>query len=92
MIVVLDNAHDHHAVLLRPFLCQHAKHLRLLFLPPYSTRHASIERVWKLARRLATHYRYVPPLEDVVKAVRVKIGVARFMQRTECYEGSRLPL
>lgn len=34
MIVVLDNARYHHAVLLNPFLRQHATQLRLLFLPP----------------------------------------------------------
>ena len=69
MIVVLDNARYHHAVLLKPFLRQHAKWLRLLFLPPYSPQLAPIERVWKLARRLATHNRYFPTLEEVVKAV-----------------------
>lgn len=69
MIVVLDNARYHHAVLLRPFLRQHAKRLRLLFLPPCSPQLASIERVWKLARRLATHNRYFPTFEEVIKAV-----------------------
>ena len=69
MIVVLDNARYHHAVLLKPFLPKHAKQLRLLFLPPYSPQLASIERVWKLARRLATHNRYFPALEEVLKAV-----------------------
>jgi len=69
MIVVLDNARYHHAVLLAPFLRQHAPHLRLLFLPPYSPQLASIERVWKLTRRLATHNRYFPTLDDVLKAV-----------------------
>lgn len=69
MIVVLDNARYHHAVLLAPFLRQHAKELRLLFLPPYSPQLASIERVWKLTRRLATHNRYFPKLEQVVDAV-----------------------
>ena len=72
MIVVLDNARYHHAVLLRPFLRQHAKRLRLLFLPPYSPQLASIERVWKLARRLATHNRYFPTLKEVVKAVNAR--------------------
>jgi hypothetical protein len=36
MIVVLDNARYHHAVLLAPFLREHALQLKLLFLPPYS--------------------------------------------------------
>lgn len=69
MIVVLDNARYHHAVLLAPFLCQHASHLRLLFLPPYSPQLAPIERVWKLTRRLATHNRYFATLGEVLEAV-----------------------
>jgi transposase len=69
MIVVLDNARYHHAVLLAPFLREHASQLRLLFLPPYSPQLASIERVWKLTRRLATHNRYFPTLEEVLQAV-----------------------
>ena len=71
MIVVLDNARYHHAVLLAPFLRQNAPQLRLLFLPPYSPQLASIERVWKLTRRLATHNRYFPTLEQVLQAVNV---------------------
>jgi len=69
MILVLDNARYHHAVLLRPFLRQHAAYLRLLFLPPYSPQLASIERVWKLARRLATHNRYFATLGEVLQAL-----------------------
>lgn len=69
MIIVLDNARYHHAVLLKPFLRQHAAQLRLLFLPPYSPQLAPIERVWKLTRRLATHNRYFPTLEGVLDAV-----------------------
>lgn len=34
MIVVLDNARYHHAVILKPFLHKHGTHLKLLFLPP----------------------------------------------------------
>jgi len=69
MIVVLDNARYHHAVLLAPFLRRHAPHLRLLFLPPYSPQLASIESVWKLTRRLATHNRYFATLDEVLEAV-----------------------
>ena len=69
MILVLDNARYHHAVLLRPFLRQAAAHLGLLFLPPYSPQLASIERVWKLTRRLATHNRYFATLGEVLQAV-----------------------
>jgi transposase len=63
MIIVLDN------VLLAPFLRKHARELQLLFLPPYSPQLAPIERVWKLTRRLATHNRYFPTLQQVVEVV-----------------------
>ena len=69
MILVLDNARYHHALLLATFLLRHARDLRLLFLPPYSPQLAPIERVWKLARRLATHNRYFATLPEVLKAV-----------------------
>ena len=69
MIVVLDNARYHHAVLLAPLLRRHSRRLKLLFLPPYSPQLAPIERVWKLARRLATHNRYFATLPDVLLAV-----------------------
>jgi len=69
MVVVLDNARYHHAVLLAPFLRQYRKQLSLLLLPPYSPQLAPIERVWKLARRLATHNRYFATLAEVLDAV-----------------------
>jgi len=69
MVVILDNARYHHAKLLKPLLQKHQAHLELLFLPPYSPQLAPIERVWKLARRLATHNRYFANLEDVRSAI-----------------------
>lgn len=69
MILVLDNARYHHAVLLSAFLRRQARRLRLLFLPPYSPQLAPIERVWKLTRRLATHNRYFATLPEVLLAV-----------------------
>ena len=65
MIVVLDNARYHHAVLLAPLLRKYRRILTLLFLPPYSPQLAPIERVWKLARRMATHNRFFATLRDV---------------------------
>ncbi len=69
MIVVLDNARYHHAMLLAPFLRENAPHLRLVFLLPYSPQLASIERAWKLTRRPATQNRYFPTLDEVLEAV-----------------------
>jgi transposase len=69
MVIVLDNAKYHHAILLAPYLRVYRRVLSLLFLPPYSPQLAPIERVWKLARRLATHNRYFATLSEVLEAV-----------------------
>jgi transposase len=69
MVVVLDNARYHHAKLLAPLLHRYRKQLALLFLPPYCPQLAPIERVWKLARRLATHNRYFATLDELLIAV-----------------------
>jgi transposase len=69
MVLVLDNARYHHAILLKPLLRQYRTVRTLLFLPPYSPQLAPIERVWKLARRLATHNRFFATLDDVLTAV-----------------------
>jgi len=69
LVLVLDNAKYHHARALQPWLRQHRKLLTLLFLPPYSPELNPIERVWKLTRRLATHNRHFPTLDDILNAV-----------------------
>ncbi len=69
LVLVLDNAKYHHARALQPWLRQQRNVLTLLFLPPYSPELNPIERVWKLTRRLATHNRHFPTLEDVIDAV-----------------------
>jgi transposase len=69
MVIVLDNARYHHAILLAPLLRKYRKVLTLLFLPPYSPQLAPIERVWKLARRLATHNRLFSTLGELLHAV-----------------------
>jgi len=68
MLLVLDNARWHHAILLRPWL-QKQKSLSLDFLPPYSPELNHIERVWKLTRRLRTHNQYFQEIEDLTSAV-----------------------
>lgn len=69
MVVVLDNARYHHAALLAPLRRTYRRVLTLLFLPPYSPQLAPIERVWKLARRLATHNRYFATLDELLTTV-----------------------
>ena len=69
LVVVLDNARWHHAQSLAPWLYKHKDSLFLCFLPPYSPELNSIERVWKLTRRLCTHNRYFPTLENLTAAI-----------------------
>jgi hypothetical protein len=52
-----------------PHFCEHAPHLKLLFLPPYSPQLASIERVWKLTRRVVIRNRYFATVDEVLRAV-----------------------
>jgi len=43
--------------------------LKLDFIPPYSPELNPIERVWKLTRRICTHNRYFPNLDELVETV-----------------------
>jgi transposase len=69
LLVVLDNSPYHHATALIPWLYEQRSVLSLDFLPPYSPKLNGIERVWKLTRRLCTHNRYFPVLDQLVDAV-----------------------
>lgn len=69
MVVIVDNAAWHKSKELQSWLEAHKKALRLDFLPPYSPDLNSIERVWKLTRRLRTHNRYFETLEALVETV-----------------------
>jgi transposase len=69
MVLVLDNARWHHAKLIQPWLMEHRHMIQLDFLPPYSPELNPIERVWKLTRRLCTHNRYFPQLDDLTQTV-----------------------
>lgn len=77
MIVLVDNARWHHARILQPWLRQHRQVLRLDFLPPYSPDLNPVERVWKLTRRLCTHNRYFPILDELVSTVTAQFALWR---------------
>lgn len=82
IVLVLDNARYHHAILLRDWLRRHKDILVLLFLPPYSPDLNPIERVWKLTRRLCTHNQYFQELQDLVRAVTEQL--ARWSASNDC--------
>lgn len=69
VVLISDNAKYHHGQLHKQWREQHSERLALEFLPPYSPDMNPIERVWKLARRQATHNRYFPTLDEIVIAV-----------------------
>ena len=69
VVVISDNARYHHAKLHKGYREICADRFALDFLPPYSPDLNPIERVWKLTRRLCTHNRYFPTLENVSGAV-----------------------
>ena len=69
MVIILDNAKYHHAVVLHSFLKKNSRILSLEFLPAYSPELNPIERVWKLTRKLCTHNTYFDHLDDLAHAV-----------------------
>lgn len=72
VVVVIDNARYHHAILHKDWRQSVNKEFKLLFLPPYSPDLNPIERVWKLVRRLCIHNVYFESLEDVVDVIESK--------------------
>lgn len=69
VVVIADNARYHHAKLHKPWREACQDRFALDFLPPYSPELNPAERIWKLVRRLCTHNRYFPALEDVILSV-----------------------
>lgn len=69
VVVILDNAKFHHALLHQAWRLQMAPRFRLDFLPPYSPELNPIERGWKLTRRRCLHNRYFPFLSDLIEDV-----------------------
>ncbi|EQD75659.1 Transposase [mine drainage metagenome] len=69
MQIILDNARYHHAKLLTQWFEDQKQSLFLDFLPPYSPKLNSIERTWKLLKKLRLHNQYFPDLKGVIKVV-----------------------
>jgi transposase len=76
IIVTLDNARYHHALLLKPWLQRNRKRISFLFLPPYSPELNPIDRIWEMIRKNCTHNQYFPSLECLVKSVKEQINLS----------------
>ncbi len=46
IVMILDNAKIHHAILIQPFLEKHKAYFSLMYLPPYSPNLNLIEELW----------------------------------------------
>ena len=69
VILLIDNAKYHHALLHKDWRSANDEIFHCEYLPPYGPDLNPIERVWKLTRRTSVHNRYFPALEDVDAAV-----------------------
>jgi transposase len=69
VVVITDNVRYHHATLHKEWRDEAESWFKLEFLPPYSPDLNPIERVWKLTRRMATHNKYFPAIDDIITAV-----------------------
>lgn len=69
VIVIIDNAKYHHAILHAEWRRRQEPGFALLFLPPYSPQLNPIERVWKLLRKLWLHNRHFPTLDELIEIV-----------------------
>ena len=65
VVIILDNAKYHHALLHKAWREEVKPRFTLDFLPAYSPELNPIERVWKLTRRLCLHNVYFPKLDQV---------------------------
>ncbi len=69
IVIIIDNARYHHAVLHKEWRMERKDRFELLYIPPYSPELNPIERVWKLTRKMCTHNRYFPKLDDIITSV-----------------------
>jgi transposase len=65
ILLVLDNAKYHHAILLQSWLVDMSDVIELFFLPPYSPDLNAIEMCWKKTRRAVTHNRFFESIDDL---------------------------
>ena len=74
VVVIADNAKNHHARLHWEWREQGAERFALDFLPPYRPELNPTEPVWKLTGRRGLHNRYFPRLDEVVSALETEFA------------------
>ena len=83
--VFLDNARYHHAKLVRDWLAQPERRIKLHFVPPYCPHLNPIERLWGLMHRNVTHNRCYATFNEFCDAMlgflKEDVPRKRFMRR-----------
>jgi len=72
ILLILDNARYHHAIMIRPWLEENKHKIELLFLPPYSPKLNPAELIWKVSRYFTTHNRYFSSIGQLRDALEMK--------------------
>jgi len=73
LIIIQDGARYHTSQAMQQFFAQHADRLTVQQLPAYSPQFNPIEYLWRNIKKQATHLRYFPTFEDLVKKVDAKL-------------------
>lgn len=69
IIMILDNAKIHHAILIQPFLEQYKAILTLVYLPPYSPKLNLIEGLWGWLKESVINNVFFSSVGKIRKAV-----------------------
>lgn len=73
IVMILDNARIHHAILLQDFLKENQSRLQLVFLPPYSPNLNKIEGLWKWLKNSVVNNVFFNHVSEI------KIAVQKFI-------------
>ena len=70
IVLILDNARIHHALLLKDFLEKHKDRLRLMFLPPYSPDLNLIEGFWGWLKDSVVNNVFFKSIKEIGRSVK----------------------
>ena len=77
--VFLDNARYHHAALVREWLAQPGRRIKLHFIPAYCPHLNPIERLWAVMHKSLTHNRTYPTYREFADVTRKSgLGISLF--------------
>lgn len=73
LILIQDGARYHTSKAMQEFFARHAQRLTVFQLPSYSPDFNPIEYLWRNLKKQATHLRYFPTFQDLVRKVDEKL-------------------